>query len=473
WSGGNLERPAMTRLRTLVRAGKVDCVVVFKLDRLSRSVIDMVNLVLEEWDGLTHVKSAREPLDTSSAMGKQFFYMLVSFAEWERSVIRERTTAGRMARAREGYKPSSKAPYGYRHGQTKGAYEIDPAEAPLVQKIFELYNRGLGAKGIVVELNGQGFRNRNGEMWNQRTIIGMLSNPVYTGKMIYGRITRNPRHGKVAGETYWVKNESATVVEKSPFIPQLIADDVFAMTQQVKASRRCKGVQGASPRATASPYLVTGLAKCKCGYSLYTKWEKCNGRQYQYYCCLGKKIKGKLFCDAGNIPAGILEDRVREELVSRYGSQLARERYREAVVAGLERSKTEVSFAVTGLDQRIAKLENQERQVRSDYREQLITASEFRALRKDLADDLHKVREQRQQLLAQRVELEEQEQALSLRLQAVEQMDKFSELSPQEQKNLLRCFVESLTTWATSGRNKEIHLQMTWHWANAEEAAAD
>jgi site-specific DNA recombinase len=53
WSGGNLERPAMTRMRTLVRAGKVDCVVVFKLDRLSRSVIDMVNLVLEEWDGQT------------------------------------------------------------------------------------------------------------------------------------------------------------------------------------------------------------------------------------------------------------------------------------------------------------------------------------------------------------------------------------------------------------------------------------
>jgi site-specific DNA recombinase len=62
-SGGTVDRPALTRLRAAVRAGEVDCVVVYKLDRLSRSVVDMVKLVLEEWDGHCYLKSAREPLE--------------------------------------------------------------------------------------------------------------------------------------------------------------------------------------------------------------------------------------------------------------------------------------------------------------------------------------------------------------------------------------------------------------------------
>lgn len=465
YSGGNMDRPALARLRSFVRSGKVDCVVVFKLDRLSRSVIDMVNLVLEEWDGLTHVKSAREPLDTSSAMGKQFFYMLVSFAEWERSVIRERMTSGRLARAREGYKASSKPPYGYCHGKVKGSYEIIPEEAQVVQRIFEMYNHGLGAKGIITALNGDGIRNRSGEMWNERTVLFMVSNPAYIGKMVYGRISKNPRHGKVAGELYWVKNEQVTVVENSPFVPAIVSEDVFSMAQQVKAGRRfLRTPKAPSPRAVSSPYLVTGLAKCKCGYSLYVRTIPAvrGSREYKYYGCLGKKIKGMVFCDATNIPMDLLDNRVRQEVLARYGSRVSREHYREALLADLGRSSSQVITSLAQVDQRIAKLENQERQVRTDYREQVITASEFRALRKDLMDDLYKVREQRQQLLARKLDVEEKRQALSLRLQAFEQIDRWSELGAQEQKNLLGHFIDHMTA-TISKPSRELLLHIAWH----------
>ncbi|HWI61263.1 MAG TPA: recombinase family protein, partial [Symbiobacteriaceae bacterium] len=110
-SGATLDRPALGRLRGLVREGEVDCVVVYKLDRLSRTVLDMLKLVLEEWEGCCHVKSAREPIDTLTPTGKMFFYQLMSFAEWERNVIRERTMAGRLRRAQEGKNPGLMMPY--------------------------------------------------------------------------------------------------------------------------------------------------------------------------------------------------------------------------------------------------------------------------------------------------------------------------------------------------------------------------
>ena len=100
-----MNRPAMIRMRKMIQEGKIDCVIVYKLDRLSRSVVDTVNLVLEEWEGHCYIKSSREAVDTMTPMGKQFFYMLVSFAEWERSVIKERTYNGKLQRVMNGMTP--------------------------------------------------------------------------------------------------------------------------------------------------------------------------------------------------------------------------------------------------------------------------------------------------------------------------------------------------------------------------------
>ncbi len=462
WSGGTLERPAMNRLRGIVNAGQIDCVVVFKLDRLSRSVIDMVNLVLEEWDGLTHVKSAREAVDTSSAMGKQFFYMLVSFAEWERSVIRERTTSGRQARAKEGYKASSRAPYGYRHGERTGSYEVDEAEAPILKQVFHLYAQGAGAKSIVVKFNSEGIRFRGGGLWNEGTVLAMLSNPVYIGKSVYGRITRNPRHGKAEGETYWVKNDQITVVENSPFIPPLIEEELFALVQQIKAGRHFKKrpKELPSPRAIASPYLVTGLAKCKCGHSLYARVSPRDGKVYEYYACMGKKTKGPVYCSVRNIPREALDKAVEREILARYGDRIARKRFKEAITANVDREKRQVAVALAQVEQRIAKVEAQERQVRMDYREQVITASEFRALRKDLLDELQALRSNRQEHLATQARLQQQTVALSAQLKAVESLNHWASLSPEQQKRLLPFFLQSLHVWMRDKARLEV--QAVW-----------
>jgi site-specific DNA recombinase len=104
YSGGTLNRPALTRLRAAVRAGQVDCVVSYSIDRLSRNLADIVALVQKEWAGRAVFRSASQPISTDEGnpAGQLIFNMLASFAEFERGLIRERTFSGLVRRAQEG-----------------------------------------------------------------------------------------------------------------------------------------------------------------------------------------------------------------------------------------------------------------------------------------------------------------------------------------------------------------------------------
>lgn len=260
-----------------------------------------------------------------------------------------------------------------------------------------------------------------------------------------------------------MKNEQPTVVENSAFIPALIEEDHFALVQQMKAGRRFKmrPKELPSPRAVASPYLVTGLAKCKCGHSLYARVQRKDGRLYEYYACMGKKNKGLVYCKAPNIPREALDKAVEREVLARYGDRIARQRFKEAVTATLDREKREVAAALAQVEQRITKLEAQERQVRLDYREQVITASEFRALRKDLLDELQTQRTRRQEYMATQAQLQEQTVALSAQLQAVDSLNHWGNLSPEQRKRLLPFFLQSLRVWMAADTG--LKLAATWN----------
>jgi site-specific DNA recombinase len=192
-SGGSLDRPALNRLRLLIRKGQIDCVVLFKIDRLSRNLVDTVNLVLREWEGRCHVRSAREAIDTTTPGGKMFFYTLVSFAEWERAVIRDRTLSGKLRRLREGKNPGFRPPYGFRRGAETGRFAVVPAEAPVVRQIFRLYLRGLGYSAIAAWLRRQGVCSRGGRPFTGKAVAAVLANPLYAGTLLYGRRSRRGR----------------------------------------------------------------------------------------------------------------------------------------------------------------------------------------------------------------------------------------------------------------------------------------
>jgi len=191
YTGANLNRPEITRLREYIQDKKVDCVIVYKLDRLSRNLRDAVNLVMDEWLDICYLKSVTEPIDTTTPLGKQIFYILMGFAEMERDVIKERTWSGKVIRAREGKNAGFRLPYSYTNELGKPGYFIlIPEEAKIVRFIFDEYLKGQGLRQIANYLNENGIT-RRGVAWDFSSISYLLSNPFYYGELVYGRHSEN------------------------------------------------------------------------------------------------------------------------------------------------------------------------------------------------------------------------------------------------------------------------------------------
>jgi site-specific DNA recombinase len=307
YSGGDLNRPALGGLRQAVADGQIDCVVVFKIDRLSRNVVDTVNLVLREWEGRAYVKSAREPIDTTSPAGKMFFYTLVSFAEWERSVIRERTLSGKLRRLQEGKNPGFRPPYGLAVGAAPGAFALVPAEAEVVRQVFLAFLAGETPAAVAGGLQRRGVTFRGGRPFTARAVTAILANPIYAGRLVYGRRMANPR--KHAGGARQVKNPAAPLVVEQTNVPPIIDPSTYA------AARRLAGEAGAARpgRSGSSAHLLTGLLRCRCGAAMVGVGSPAG----PYYVCAGTRgggagSGGAARCDAGHVR----QDQVDRWLVS-------------------------------------------------------------------------------------------------------------------------------------------------------------
>lgn len=458
YSGGSLDRPAMGRLRAAVQDGKVDCVIVFKLDRLSRSVVDTVNLVLQEWDDLCHVKSAREPIDTTNHAGKMFFYMLVSYAEWERNVIRERTWSGRLKRAQEGRNPGFNAPYGYRVGESPGSLEIVPSEAQIVQRIYQLYLDGVGMRTILNTLNTEGVSFRDRELWNESTIRHILTNPVYKGDLVWGMRLSNAKYGKREGEKARIYSDEPLAFKEGAF-PAIIEPKVWDRAQVVREARPGRR-QGTPGRAVSSRFLLTGLALCTCGSAIIGR-EGTGRGTHTYYICSGKNSKGQAHCDCGYISTEKADEAAVKELRRLYGTRAKRERLLRVMKAELQVRLDRLLPALHQAEKDLAKFGEQERDLRQQYRDKQLTLEEYRAFKADLEEDMAAVTERRASMAKQ---VDEARRALLNHDQweaVVAQLDEWERLTVPQRKNLLRTVCQSMTLYRKP-RGSEILLDAVW-----------
>jgi site-specific DNA recombinase len=356
YSGGNMERPALSRLRRAAQDGLVDCVVLFKIDRLSRNVVDTVNLVLREWDGRCHVKSAREAIDTTTQQGKMFFYTLVSFAEWERSVIKERTYAGKLRRLQEGKNPGFRPPYGLQVGNAPGTFALVAAEAAVVKRIFDLYLQGMGYRQIALALHREGVSFREGRPWSAQTVMATLRNPIYVGRLVYGRTGAGP--------------------VESPHLPVVIDGHAWADAQARRARRAQQVLPG---RAVAGEHLLTGLLRClRCGSAMMGRKRYGPGDGAPYYVCTGQRNKGRAFCDAAYVRQDLLDRWVVERLVARYGALAALEACDGAVQEQVRRQMESAEAALSSAAREQQALERELAVIGRDYRRELLTAAEYR-----------------------------------------------------------------------------------------------
>lgn len=434
YSGGNLNRPGMSQLREAVRAGRVQCVVVYKLDRLSRSVIDTVNLVLHEWEGRCYIRSTREPIDTTSPMGKQFFYMLVSYAEWERSVIRERTMSGKRKRAEQGRNAGQKYPYGYQKGRD-GHWALDgwdpeqncfTGPAAVVRRIFDEYRSGLSATTIATRLRNEAIPTPEGGAWRPGAVMRILQNPIYAGTYVYGM-----RRGKG-------RKRGAPGYQVDRAAPAIVSPEEFEQVQKRRQERA-----ELSPRSLASGYLLSGLVRCtKCGHPVNGSKNTANDKRY-YVCTNRTLLKG---CDCAYIDAMKLEraflQKVKETIT------VGNLRYHiEQMESEIRQTIAERSFALQAAEAEIARLERKLRKVEDDYANGDIDGRAYSKVSQRWEAELAEAKERLDQA---RRALDEAQAATvdpDQLLERARRLDAWEELSVDELKQICRDVTASLAVY--------------------------
>lgn len=286
FSGSNIERPAMQNLIRDIREGRITHVLVYKLDRLSRSQKDTLYLIEDVFN--THdvtFTSLNENFDTSTPTGKAMLGMMSVFAQLERETIRERTRMGMLGRLKEGYWPGgARTPFGYDYDSAQGTL-VPNADAARVERCFELLIAGYSPDNIARML---GFKYDN-------TVRNILGRKTYLGLIEYNGVCYPGRHAP------------------------LVSQEVFARAQRILDQR-------AARREWTSQYLLTGLLVCgRCGAKMrYQKWGNAG---VKIVCYSQQRSKPYLVkdpdCDAPHYWADEIEQKVVEIMMARRVEQSA------------------------------------------------------------------------------------------------------------------------------------------------------
>lgn len=295
-SAKDTRRPALQEMLRWAKEGKLNIILVSKIDRISRNLIDLLNLIddLKDW-GVDFV-SASQSFDTSTPMGMLILNILGSFAQFEREMTAERVRENMRERAKSGAWSGGITPFGYRMNPETKVLEIVPQEVETVTAIFETYRQSRSIRKTIFTMNATRRFNREGKPWARTTIRRILTNPVYVGTVRYAkRAVRGNRILK-QDKTKWVVAENACqpIVEK-----ELFADLQAGLNDNTR------------PRAwrEASTYLLTGLVRCGiCGGRMNgTTCKGSSGKPHRYYHCIQRVQRGPSVCKGISCKAEELE----------------------------------------------------------------------------------------------------------------------------------------------------------------------
>jgi site-specific DNA recombinase len=292
-SGAKLERPGLSAALRAAKAGQFDLLLVYRVDRLARSVRGLAE-VLETLDAAgVGFRSATEPFDTTSAAGRMMVQMLGVFAEFERATIIDRVIAGMERKSAQGGWCGGHEPFGYRALKGEGRLDVDEAEAPLIAVIFDLYaNKRLGARGIANWLGAAGLSTRAGKPWSFKAVLTVLRNRTYLGQVHFRGTWSDASH------------------------PPLVEEGLFDAVQAILAER---GEDVSKRASNSSDYLLSGLIVCG-GCGRHFTGTRASGRNatYRYYTCGGRQRYGSKTCNADRLPADALDDAVVRSLLAAY-----------------------------------------------------------------------------------------------------------------------------------------------------------
>jgi DNA invertase Pin-like site-specific DNA recombinase len=333
YSGGNMERPALQRLLADIAAGQVDIVVVYKIDRLTRSLTDFSKMVeVFERHGVSFV-SVTQQFNTTSSMGRLMLNILLSFAQFEREVTGERIRDKIAASKRKGLWMGGVPPLGYDVAARR--LVKNPSEAKLVRDIFQHFVELGSGTALVKELRLDGATSK---AWTTQSGNIRPGQPIDKG-LLYKLLNNRTYLGELRHKDQWYPGEH----------PALVDQDLWDQVHAILATNA--RVRGNTTRA-AVPYLLKGLVVGHDGRSLSPfHTTKANGRRYRYYVPQRENKEHAGASGLPRLPAAELESAVLDQLraILRAPALLA-EILPQAIALDPTLDEPRVTVAMTQLD---------------------------------------------------------------------------------------------------------------------------
>lgn len=324
FSGGNLDRPALQQLLADVDAGLVNCILVYKVDRLSRSLLDFARIMERLDQRNVSFVSITQQFNTTTSLGRLTLNILLSFAQFEREIIGERTRDKLAAARRKGKWIGGTPPLGYDLALEGRRLLINDAEAAQVRDIFLLYSMHQGLIPVVEELNRRGWRTKHwtsrtgrchpGQPFSKQGLLAILKNVTYIGQVSYKGTIYPGEQPPVVDERLW---------------------------QQV--NRRLESQRWPEPQRAGKPALLKGLLRCeRCKAVMILSETRKQDRRYRYYVCGNAQRRGWRACPSQSIPAKVIEESVLEQV--RKNCKLGKRHQQEHVGERLNRLLKRVSY---------------------------------------------------------------------------------------------------------------------------------
>jgi site-specific DNA recombinase len=285
FSGANLERPALKRLIADIEARRIDVVVVYKIDRLSRSLMDFAKLVeVFDRNSVTFV-SVTQAFNTTTSMGRLTLNILLSFAQFEREVIGERIRDKFAASRKKGMWMGGWAPLGYDIRDRK--LIINTAEAASVRTIFQRFARVGSMTKLVPMLAKEGITAKSGKPIDKGYLYRVINNRLYIGEAVHKGTAYRGEHEAIVDRVLW--------------------DRVHAILRESPRKR-------AADTRARTPALLKGIIFGPNGKALTPTHTRRNGRLYRYYVSTDVLKRDAASCSLRRVPAAEIENAVIDQL---------------------------------------------------------------------------------------------------------------------------------------------------------------
>jgi site-specific DNA recombinase len=444
-SAKDTRRPAFQEMVKLASEGKIDVILVSKLDRVSRNLRDLLELVdnLKTW-GVDFV-SASQSFDTTKPAGSLMLNILGGFAQFEREITAERVRENMIERAKSGAWSGGQTPFGYSLNTKTKALEVESAEAEIVKFIFAEFLKTRSIRKTIFAANSEGCLNREGKPWARTSVGRLLRNEVYVGTICYAkRITRGSRILPQERENWVVVyNACEAIVDRDDFL---------------KVQAELGGRTRLGAWRESSPHLLSGLVRCGiCGCRMTGTTTGRKNMQHRYYRCPQHMQKGPTVCEGVACRAEELESAIIGHITGFDARTLKEE---------LKCLKEQLARETAPREKRRAKLEAElerfrERELRlvGLYEEAIIDVGMYRERRGEIEKErLAVARELADvEVPAQGAELDEIDvDALAERFGSLQ--DAFHHLTLYEKQRLLRATVSEIRLQADGTADVDLNL---------------